>query len=351
MAIQMRRGQLADYDESKMLAGEWGIAIDNDSDNQKAFIAFAPGVSKQVMMVEDAQTQIAEAIILATKEAEAWAHGNSFNVIDYYSGDGIAKTYTLTFTPSSIQGVYVNNTATSAYTRSGKVITFTTAPASGDHNIRVEYTVNTATDNAQYYKNQASSSASSASGSATSAANSATESQSYAKGGTNSRTGENTDNAKYYKEQAGTSAGNASNSASAASASATEAQSYAKGGTSSRTGEDTDNAKYYKEQAATSATNAASSETNAANSAAGASGSASTASVAATNAETSANNASSSATSARISKEAAEAIAQTISQMSGISGTMRINGVLYATYHYVENGIPYTRISEVVEGE
>ena len=39
------------------------------------------------------------------------------------------------------------------------------------------------------------------------------------------------------------------NSASAASGSATEAESYARGGTGSRAGEDTDNAKYYYEKA------------------------------------------------------------------------------------------------------
>lgn len=45
------------------------------------------------------------------------------------------------------------------------------------------------------------------------------------------------------------SASNASTSETSASASATLSQSYAVGGTNTRTGEDTDNAKYYKEQA------------------------------------------------------------------------------------------------------
>lgn len=45
--------------------------------------------------------------------------------------------------------------------------------------------------------------ANSAAGSSTSANNSAILSQSYAKGGTSTRTGEDTDNSKYYKEQAG----------------------------------------------------------------------------------------------------------------------------------------------------
>lgn len=73
----------------------------------------------------------------------------------------------------------------------------------------------------------------------------ATLAESYAKGGTGSRQGENTDNAKYYMEQA-----------QAAGARGIEAKSYAVGGTGSRTGEDTDNAKYYKEQAAISASQA-----------------------------------------------------------------------------------------------
>ena len=234
MAIQMRRGQLANYDKSKMLPGEWGISIDNDSDNQKAFISFAPGVSKEVMMVEDAEEQIAvataEAIDMATEEAEAWAHGNSFHVNDYASGDGSTRSFTLAETPSSIIGVYINEEPVSNYTLSGNTITFTTAPESGSNNIRIYYTVNNSIDNAKYYKEQAASSASAASGSASSASGSATTattqatlSKSYAVGGTGSRSGENTDNAKYYKEQAASSASSASSSASSASSSASSA--------------------------------------------------------------------------------------------------------------------------------
>ena len=67
--------------------------------------------------------------------------------------------------------------------------------------------------------------------------------------------------AKGYKQNASDSAGAAANSQTAAAASATLAQSYAEGGTNTRTGEDTDNAKYYKEQAAGSASSAAGSAT------------------------------------------------------------------------------------------
>lgn len=148
------------------------------------------------------------------------------------------------------------------------------------------------TDNSKYFKEQSANSATASANSATASAGSATEAESYAKGGTSSRTGEDTDNAKYYKEQAASQASAASGSATSASASATLSESYAKGGTSSRAGEDTDNSKYYSElaygykgDAATSAGNASTSETNAGLSATAASGSATTAGQKATLAE------------------------------------------------------------------
>lgn len=227
MAIQMRRGPLAQYDESKMLPGEWGIAIDDDTNDQKAFVAFAPGIDKEVLFVEDAEERLeviaAEAIADATEKAEALVHGNSYHVNDYASGDGSTTAFTLTETPASVLAVYIDGAETSDYTVSGAVITFNEAPAEGENNIRVYYTVNTQYDNAKYYKEQAASSASSASTSASTATTKAS--------------------------QASTSASTASTKATTATTQATKAQSYAVGGTSSRTGEDTDNAKYYKEQA------------------------------------------------------------------------------------------------------
>lgn len=102
------------------------------------------------------------------------------------------------------------------------------------------------------------------------AAESATLARSYARGDTDSRTGEETDNAYYYNSQAAASASNASGFA-------TLSQSYAVGGTGTRSGEDNDNAKKYKELAATSASNASTSETNAASSETNASNSAASA--------------------------------------------------------------------------
>ena len=179
MAIQMRRGKLADYDKTKMTPGEWGISIDDDTNDQKAYIAFAPGVDKAVMFVEDAQEQIAEATTAAiedaTKEAEAWAHGNSFSRDEYASGDGSTTAFTLDNTPTTINGVYVNGAAVTAYTLSGKTVTFSSAPSSGSKNVRFSYTVDTSTDNSKYYKELAASSASSASTSASTATTKASQ--------------------------------------------------------------------------------------------------------------------------------------------------------------------------------
>ena len=101
----------------------------------------------------------------------------------------------------------------------------------------------------------------------TNAANSAKLSESWAKGGTSSRDGEDTNNSKYYSDQSSNSATNAKSWAIGTTNSRdgedtdnskyysqqsktydTESKSYAVGGTNTRTGEDTDNSKYYSEQ-------------------------------------------------------------------------------------------------------
>ena len=234
MAIQMRRGNLADFDPTKQMPGEFAVTLDTDSNlNKRVYIAFAAGTVKQLMTVEDAQAQMIEATDAATAEAEAWAHGNSFTATEMFTSAGSA-TVTLAYSPSSINAVKINDVATTAYTRNDKVITFNTAPAVGSI-ITVIYGVSTSTDNAKYYKEQADTSA-------TSAATNAVAAESYAVGGTGSRTGEDTDNAKYYKEQADLSADDADDYAILA-------ESYAVGGTGTRPGEDSDNAEYYYEQA------------------------------------------------------------------------------------------------------
>lgn len=51
MAIQMRRGNAANYDEDKMLPGEFGVA----TDEKELYIAFGSGDSKRVLTEDDIQ--------------------------------------------------------------------------------------------------------------------------------------------------------------------------------------------------------------------------------------------------------------------------------------------------------
>lgn len=65
----MRRGSASDWMPSKMVAGEWGVILDD----KKVFITFAPGDVKQLMTVEDAIVQLEQAIQTATAEAQGYA--------------------------------------------------------------------------------------------------------------------------------------------------------------------------------------------------------------------------------------------------------------------------------------
>lgn len=264
MAIQMRRGQLADYDKNKMLAGEWGIAIDSDTERQKAFIAFGPGIDKEVMFFEDAAAQIAEVVDMATEEAEAWAHGDKFDTREFFSGDGTTTSFALAYEPSSVSGVFVDNARTT-YTRSGKTITLATAPQSSSNNVRVDYTVNVSTDNAKYYKDSAQSSAYNAEVNASAAQTSSnTAVQKAGEASTAaSQAQSSASTATSAASTATTKANQAASSASQASSQATAAGDYAKvaeawavgtkGGTDvpSTDPQYHNNAKYYADQMGT----------------------------------------------------------------------------------------------------
>ena len=212
MAIQNRRGDYNDYMPAKMLPGEFGITLEHDPravDGKGIHIAFAPGDDKTIMTFEDAEGMIEDATVIAiegsveraTEEAKAWAHGNGFETVDTFDGDGTTESFTLKYTPTSIVSVRVGESVITSYTVSGNVITFTTAPVSGGANIIVTYDVTNSTDNAKYYKEQAASSASSASTYASNASSSASS--------------------------AATQAGNAADSATAAAGSASAASGYA----------------------------------------------------------------------------------------------------------------------------
>lgn len=58
MAIQMRRGAYAEFDPSKMKAGEWAVSTDSDMKKQQIWMCFAPGIVKRMGTVEDFNVEI-----------------------------------------------------------------------------------------------------------------------------------------------------------------------------------------------------------------------------------------------------------------------------------------------------
>nr|DAU70605.1 MAG TPA: hypothetical protein [Caudoviricetes sp.] len=58
MAIQMRRGQLKDFDANKMLPGEFAVTIDEAVEDQKVFICFSAGTIKELATKEDFEADL-----------------------------------------------------------------------------------------------------------------------------------------------------------------------------------------------------------------------------------------------------------------------------------------------------
>lgn len=175
---------------------------------------------------------------------------------------------------------------------------------------------------ARGYAETASSKAASASVSATNAktsetnaANSKKTAQSYAVGGTNSRTGEDTDNAKYYSQQASTSKTAAATSATNAKTSETNAKNKADSASTSATNaaKSESNAKVYATAATTKASEASTSATTAATKANEAKASATSASTSATNAKASETNSAKSESEAQKYAEQAKEISESLS--------------------------------------
>ena len=163
MAIQMRRGNKADFDPSKMLPGEWAVAIDSDTQNQIVWMCFRAGVIKRMGTYEDFKEQIREATAEIKNE-----YKEEFQTI-------LGEIEKLAEQTSENRNTVVQ--------------------------IRDD-TVNTYLPKMLEYVKKAESSAEKAEASQQQTADSATKAQSYAVGGTGSREGEDFDNAKYYYQQA-----------------------------------------------------------------------------------------------------------------------------------------------------
>lgn len=74
MAIQMRRGQLKDFDPSKMLPGEFAVTINDASEDQKIFMCFSAGTVKEMATKEDFEADL-KSIQQAIKDAEEASSG------------------------------------------------------------------------------------------------------------------------------------------------------------------------------------------------------------------------------------------------------------------------------------
>lgn len=67
MAITMRKGLFADFDPSKMLAGEWAVSIDADTQHQIVWMCFGAGIVKRMGTLEDFEAWLSEAMIPYTQ--------------------------------------------------------------------------------------------------------------------------------------------------------------------------------------------------------------------------------------------------------------------------------------------
>lgn len=155
MAIQVRRGQKADFDPTKMLPGEWAVSIDSDTNNQIVWMCFSAGIVKRMGTWEDFKRQIAEA------------------------ADDIREEYLAEF----------------------QAILDQIEELAEQTSINTDTVVTISDDMVNTYLPQIIQNANTASSASVTAVNNATLSKSYAVGGTGTRTGEDTDNSKYYSEK------------------------------------------------------------------------------------------------------------------------------------------------------
>ena len=260
MAIQMRRGNKADFDPSKMLPGEWAVAINNETQNQIVWMCFRAGVVKRMGTYEDFKEQIKEATekikneykeefqtILGEIEKLAEQTSENKDTVVQIRDDTVNV-----YLPKMLE--YVKESEASA----------TKAELSHQAAAKSEVNTKASEDAAKASETAAKTSETNAKASETAAAKSATAA---AISETNAKASETS--ASQSAATATSEAASASQSASTATDkatiatqkateiigkaeyaadSATKAQSYAVGGTGSREGEDSDNAKYYYEQ-------------------------------------------------------------------------------------------------------
>lgn len=212
MAIQVRRGNEADFDPSKMLPGEWAVSLDT----KYVRMCFAPGVCVRMATYEAFEEDMVkiEAIL---KEAQTIEEAVSKiyeevkqAVIDVEIAKESATTATEKAEEAKAYANSANESAQSAETasisaqQSAEVSAQNaeTSVESADSAKNSETNAATNANLAVQKAGEASTSAQNASDSEESARMYSENSQSYAVGGTGTREGEDIDNSKYYYEQA-----------------------------------------------------------------------------------------------------------------------------------------------------
>ena len=128
MAIQMRRGALASYDDDKMLAGELAVTTDENTADQKVFVAFAPGESKRILTEDDIDSHAVQKIwtgtcstgaSTATKSitldnAEGFSQTAGVTIAVYFSQGNSATTPMLSINNGTATGVVHYGTGTTS---------------------------------------------------------------------------------------------------------------------------------------------------------------------------------------------------------------------------------------------
>nr|DAI23664.1 MAG TPA: L SHAPED TAIL FIBER PROTEIN [Caudoviricetes sp.] len=345
MAIQMRRGAYAQFDPSKMKAGEWAVSTDSDTKKQHIWMCFAPGIVKRMGTVEDFDIEIqiliqnyldgiAESVEKAQESAKlatSKAQESSTSASRAKTSETNAKTSEINASNSAAKAraSEVNAKASEAKAKASE----TSASTSATNAKASETNSKTSETNAKKSETNASASATNAKTSETNAKASATIASTSA---TNAKASET--KAKEYEESAHSTITTINEAAEAtrlnkeaaarseanAKASENQALSYKNSASASEQASKTSetNAKTYADNASSSAASASTSAGEASKSKASASASASQAKTSETNAKTSETN------SAKSESEAQKYAEQVKEISESFSGALRPLGTI-----------------------
>ena len=117
-----------------------GKQIANGTSSLVDRFTYDPGVASYTVFEGDLPANSTSAILFTFTFSN---NSNTFlskcGYTNFFDGDGSTTSFQLSHLPYGLGGVLVNGTATDAYTLTGNMITFDSAPASGTNNIAVFY--------------------------------------------------------------------------------------------------------------------------------------------------------------------------------------------------------------------